>query len=721
MPKSESPHLATAQQLLETARTRALSFEEKEDAAIQLATCLLQETLACMPKKERVFTKMARDPAGVALVTALLDQGFRSPLPRRCVDQILYLLHMLKVPSFLPLKQQLLLHLFKGASAKAPSLFLPLLATSLRRMLSPLILSNTPAALNAHIKQRLQQGFSCTISRLGAPTPGRKRELTYLDQVVSDLHHPLITSVSIKLSSLISLPPLFSWEDQLETAAHALRRLYQAALASSPAKLVMLDMEEYATFRFAVRLFIKVLSEHEFASLPAGITIQAYLPDSHALIEELTSFAKRRTQKGGAPLHFRLVKGTHRSYELVTAAQNDWPSPLYRTKGETDSSYKKLLLKVCQPMQEGACYVRIASHHLFDLAFALLTQKEAHLDARLSFEGLEGIAPPLLSSLSPFAAVSLYCPVVGDGGLFQTPGYFMRRLEELSHPDHFFAQLSLFSPRSKAWQKQSALFSEALDRIDDLSPEPKRTQNREEPPLHRDIKSLFENEPPTDFSLPHNRAWAEHVIAEGQKKSFDPIPLVIAGEVDQSFDQTAAGVDPSRPDRPLYTYALARWEKVDAALTGAKVAEPEWQALPMSRRCELIMQVAAELRRCRKHLTEVLLADVAKPLFEADRELSEAIDFAEYYLRCAQQFATMRDLEWQPRGTLLIASPWNFPLAIPTGGLCSALLTGNCVLFKPAQEAVLAGWELCQCFWEAGVPKVPSNSSTATSQQSVNA
>ena len=70
-----------------------------------------------------------------------------------------------------------------------------------------------------------------------------------------------------------------------------------------------------------------------------------------------------------------------------------------------------------------------------------------------------------------------------------------------------------------------------------------------------------------------------------------------------------------------------------------------------------------------------------------------------------RQFATHEDLEWSPKGTVLVASPWNFPKAIPAGGIFAALVTGNCVLFKPAPEASLVGFELVKLFYKAGVPK----------------
>ena len=91
---------------------------------------------------------------------------------------------------------------------------------------------------------------------------------------------------------------------------------------------------------------------------------------------------------------------------------------------------------------------------------------------------------------------------------------------------------------------------------------------------------------------------------------------------------------------------------------------------------------------------------------EADPEVSEAIDYANYYARSLDLAVTeLADCTYEPFGVVLVTPPWNFPLAIPCGGILAALMAGNVVILKPAPEAVLVGWKLCQVLWEAGIPK----------------
>ena len=97
--------------------------------------------------------------------------------------------------------------------------------------------------------------------------------------------------------------------------------------------------------------------------------------------------------------------------------------------------------------------------------------------------------------------------------------------------------------------------------------------------------------------------------------------------------------------------------------------------------------------------------DGGKVLTESDPEVSEAVDFAVFYPACARFFHALGTIDVAPRGVVVVVPPWNFPIAIPCGGVTGALAAGNTVILKPASDTVLVAYELCQCFWRAGVPK----------------
>ncbi|MEM7175235.1 MAG: proline dehydrogenase family protein [Chlamydiota bacterium] len=718
MSKAESKLIADARALLAAAAQKPLELKEREQKTIELASLLLQEASATLTKREKkrqkTLHRMARDPIGKALIATLTDQAFRSHSPQRIADQLSHTLHLLGVPFFLPLSEQLKLQLFKALGAKVPRLAVPIFLASLRQQLTPIVLSGESSFLSQYLKSRQEQQVKPIIHRLGGPTLGHQKVAKTIEQVIKDLKNPLIQSVSIKLSTLHLPFPSLAWEEDLKTLAEQLRLIYRTAIAHpiqtpegrTSAKLVYLDMEGYRDFYLTKELFLRVLTEKEFFSLSAGITLQAYLPDSHAVFKEIRSFAAGRIKKGGAPIKVRLVKGANSQLEQIEASLNNLPQAIYLTKAETDAHYKRLLLTACEPSSAQAVHIGVASHNLFDLAFALLLRAENHLEQEVSFEMLEGMADQLCRALIPLTkTVTLYCATANKETFEQAISYLIRRLDEKTELTHFLSHLFELDPKAKEWQAQAKRFSDALASSATVSVEPRRTQNRFSPPHHLELKAPFENESPTDFSLPHNRLWAETALAQYRNRSIQPIPLVIAGNIVHNRDHLQQGYDPSKPAEPLYRFSLGYWDDIDRALKGAKAAEPKWQAMSLDQRCELLMRIAQQLRLKRDVLIGALVADAGKQVLEADAEVSEAIDFAEYYLRCYRQFAYYQDLEWTANGTLLITPPWNFPVAIPTSGLCAALITGNCALFKPAPETVLAGWELCQIFWEAGIPK----------------
>jgi RHH-type proline utilization regulon transcriptional repressor/proline dehydrogenase/delta 1-pyrroline-5-carboxylate dehydrogenase len=127
--------------------------------------------------------------------------------------------------------------------------------------------------------------------------------------------------------------------------------------------------------------------------------------------------------------------------------------------------------------------------------------------------------------------------------------------------------------------------------------------------------------------------------------------------------------------------------------------------MPPGERYELFGSVAQELRRSRSSLIGAALANGGKTILESDPEISEAVDFVEFYASTARFFQEWPGVQARGKGVVVVVSPWNFPIAIPCGGVAAALAAGNTVILKPASDVVLVAFELCQCFWRAGVSR----------------
>ncbi len=279
-------------------------------------------------------------------------------------------------------------------------------------------------------------------------------------------------------------------------------------------------------------------------------------------------------------------------------------------------------------------------------------------------------------------------------------------MDENTADENFLHDLFDLEVGNSVWNRQKQFFLDAVDRHDVVQVGPNRLQNRLDEAITFDAAVPFENEADTDFSLPENREWIKGVVEKWSNYEVKTIPLQING-APLSPNQNGQGIDPSRPDDgPAYTYAQATPAEIELAISTAVSAQADWGAWPISQRKAILLQAAEELAKNRGDLIGAAMLDGGKAVDQADVEVTEAIDFANYY---ARSFDTLQDQlkthDYKPFGTVLVTPPWNFPIAIPCGGVLSALMAGNTVIFKPAPEATLVGWELAKTLWSAGVPQ----------------
>ena len=262
---------------------------------------------------------------------------------------------------------------------------------------------------------------------------------------------------------------------------------------------------------------------------------------------------------------------------------------------------------------------------------------------------------------------------------------------------------------SDEWRQLETGFLRSFDALDKLSDAPRRTQDRHATPSSTLDEGVdwqdFTNEPDTDFSLAQNVEWAQQVIANWQdrcgKKAIE-IPLEIAGQELDARD-TRDCLDPSRPGVVVGRYRQATEGDVELAVAAAREDEDGWRSASVDQRRSVLRRVAQEIRQARGDLMGAALADAGKTLLESDPEVSEAVDFVEFYSRAARYFGSIDTLQAAAKGIVVVVSPWNFPIAIPCGGIAAALAAGNTAILKPASDSVLVARELCKCFWRGGV------------------
>lgn len=717
-PLTPSHYLQEALEIIDSARGKIFTVGQRQKQATMLAALMLEEANRIQSSKEKrrqkQLARMMHDPRGKAFTTKMTDECFRSHTSSRVASQMVYLLDQFGVPGYLGWTKRLALTIFQSIGKMCAPFLVPLAVWILRRETRSVILPGEKHALSKHMRKRRAQGVRLNINHLGEAILGEKEALHRLQVYLDDLARDDIEYVSVKISTIFSQINLLGWEKTLETLSERLKTLYRAAKShffiradgTKVPKFVNLDMEEYRDLRLTVDLFKKVLNEKEFHDYSAGIVLQAYLPDAHEYQKELTLWAIERVKNKGAPIKIRIVKGANLAMEQFEASLKEWPQAPYRDKIDVDANYKRMVTYGCLPEHAKAVRIGIGSHNLFDIAYAFLLRAEYEVEKEISFEMLEGMADHLRRVVQRLSKeMLLYCPVATRSDFQSAVAYLIRRLDENTGPENFLRYTFGLTPDTPAWEQQVKIFSKACDAIQTAPMGPRRDQNRLEESLSLDPNAVFENEADTDFSLPQNRAWARQIISDWKTKKITPIPCVIGGKIYEQKEPQGIGKDPSNPGPTLYRYSLADWAEVDQALQAAKAYEAKWASTSAEHRCNLLAQVANVLRKKRGDFIGVMMADGGKSAVESDPEISEAIDFAEYYLRSLKTMSACHDLEWKPKGTYLVAPPWNFPVSIPAGGILAALAMGNCVIFKPAPEAVLSGWVLVNALWEAGIPK----------------
>ena len=690
--------------------------------AIELAARLLRSAQAAQTSSEKAqagkIAGMMTDTNGKMLTIALSDQAFRSHDPARIADQIRYLLDQYGVPQYFSWWERAALRWGAETARFLPSLVVPLIVARLRQETQNVILPSEEDAFKRYLRTRRGDQTRLNINQLGEAILGEGEARRRLDAYLGLLARPDVEYISVKISSVFSRINLVAFDETVGAIKVRLRELYRSAMQhtfTTPdgrqvPKFVNLDMEEYRDLHLTVAAFKDVLSEDEFKSYRAGLVLQAYLPDSSPVQRDLTTWAQERVQQGGAPIKVRVVKGANFAMEQVEASWHGWELAPYRTKTEVDANFKRMVTYGCVPERAQAVNLGIASHNLFDVAYGLLLQERYGLHDTVEFEMLEGMANHQARAVQDKAnGLLLYAPIVKREDFHSAIAYLVRRLDENTAEENFLHDLFDLDVGGPAWEKQKNLFLDAYEQMHTVGDAPQRQQDRNTEQITFDPDAPFHNEPDTDFSLRQNSRWVSDIRDAWRDKlennAVEDIPLQIGGQF-ISGERMGEGNDPSRPHESAYRYALATPQQVEQALSVALEAQPDWAAKSIRERKTLLVKAAEIMANRRGDFLGAMMLDGGKRPYESDPEISEGIDFANYYARSLDIADTvLADCEFEPLGVMVITPPWNFPFAIPAGGALAALMAGNSVIFKPAPEAVLVGWHIMQALWDAGIPK----------------
>ena len=459
--------------------------------AVELAEALLRAARARQTPEEiaqaRRLARMMEDPHGKELTIALTDQAFRSRQPARIADQLAYLLERYGVPHYMEWWERVALMLGGVMGHYLPSLVVPPIVARLRHETESLILPGEEEELHRYLAERRAAGIRLNLNQLGEAILGEGEASRRLDAYLALLAREDVEYISVKVSSVCSQITLVAFRHTVERVKDRLRTLYRQALRHRyrhpdgrvTPKFINLDMEEYRDLDLTVTAFREVLDEDEFLSLPAGIVLQAYLPESHRVQRALVEWATARCERGGAPIKLRIVKGANLAMERIDADVHGWPQAPYAAKVEVDANWKRMVEYGCRPEHARAVHLGIASHNLFDVAYGLLLREDAGVSAQVEFEMLEGMANHQAGAVKARAGgLLLYAPVVRAEDFHSAIAYLVRRLDENTADDNFLRHVFGLEPGSPDWERERDRFLAAFRILDEVSDAPRRRQDR---------------------------------------------------------------------------------------------------------------------------------------------------------------------------------------------------------------------------------------------------
>ena len=535
-------------------------------------------------------------------------------------------------------------------------------------------------------------------------------------------------NVSVKISALYSQIHPADPEGAIEHLKVRLRPLFRRA--KELGVFINLDMENYGLKNLTISLFESLLDEPEFADFhDAGLVIQAYLRDSPQDIERLVAWARERHRR----ITIRLVKGAYWDYETVMARQRGWPIPVYLKKPQSDANYERLARRMLEAHEH--IYSAFGSHNVRSMAYLVATAESLGLSRHAyEIQMLYGMAEPIKQALVQLGhRVREYCPV---GEMLPGMAYLVRRLLENTSNEGFLKAkfttqvaskellrnpldlASLDEPEPASLRLEipadsEALLPPALGEQVEAALDGMNGVNGPHSAPDLAMRKPFANEPPADFTLKEIRQKMRAALAEERAAFGKDWPLVIGGNF-VTGDAWLDSVNPARPSEKIGRVVAATKEQAQAAVDAAVAAAPGWRALSADKRADILDRMAALMREERFKIGALEVFEVGKAWAEADGDLAEAIDFCDFYAAEMRQLARPQATfsvpgensvqEYIPRGVGLVIAPWNFPLAILCGMTVAALVTGNTVVMKPAEQSSIVAARFMDLATRAGLP-----------------
>lgn len=492
--------------------------------------------------------------------------------------------------------------------------------------------------------------------------------------------------ISVKLSAI---HPRFETMQLDRVQGELYPRLLELAQAARAADInFTVDAEESERLVLHVALMDRLLAEPSLNGWEGlGLALQAYMPRALATVDHLLARARETRQ----PLAIRVVKGAYWDAEIKRAQELGASGfPVYTRKWATDLSYLAIAQRLLTT--DAPVFPQFATHNALTVATIMELARErapGQTRRRFEFQRLHGMGAPLYAALrdeAPEIAVRVYAPV---GAFRDLLAYLVRRLLENGANSSFVHQISDagVAPASLINDPVEAASRALRDglRIPALPTGAQLFADR------ANSRGLDPQHPPTLQRLLHAAA-----------------PTLVAGG-------STAIRNPARLSETVGTTTECSADGAAAAVQRASDAFMQWDRTPVAQRAQALQLAADRMEAEHDALVALLQREAGKTLLDAHLEVREAVDFLRYYATQAVKVAApatlpapageSNTLQLAGRGVFVCISPWNFPLAIFIGQAAAALVMGNAVIAKPAEQTPLIAQVAVGLLHAAGVPR----------------
>ncbi|WP_243371284.1 L-glutamate gamma-semialdehyde dehydrogenase [Geotalea sp. SG265] len=590
-------------------------------------------------------------------------------------------------------------------------------ATAIRKMAQQFIIGENATEALRNMERLRHQGFAAVVDVLGEATLSEKEADVYVEQYLQLLdamdrarggwkplgtasdsagldwgHAPQI-NVSVKATALYCLASPLDFEGSVEGILSRLRLICRRVKELNG--FLCLDMETYRFKEIVLEVYRRLKLENpDYPHL--GVVLQAYLKDTDRDLENLITWARENC----LGISIRFVKGAYWDYEMIRTQQSGLLEPVWAIKAETDAAFERHARRILE--NSDVCHFACASHNIRSISTVIELADELSVpDHRYEFQVLYGMAEPVRKAiLSRTGRLRLYCPY---GPMIPGMGYLVRRLLENTSNVSFLRQTFVDAAGAEKLLEDPV---HILERERLAAPSGTTAKSSRK-------GAYFCNEPVIDFTQEEQRrAFRERL--EAARRQLGAKYLLHVNGKELETEDLVASVNPADPAQVVGWVCQAGTAEVSLAIDAARQAFRMWRDVSAEKRARYLIEAAVVVRRRIYELAALQVLEIGKQWDQAYADVTEAIDFLEYYALEMVRLGKPQPMGkvpgesncyfYEPKGVAAVIAPWNFPLAISMGMVSAAIVTGNCVVYKPSGLTPVIGRQLVEIFREAGLP-----------------